>query len=46
MTYALIIHGGAGDGSQSIFKIIESKFNYSNLENKYHKSLKECLLIG
>jgi len=46
MTYALIIHGGAGDGSQSIFKIIESKFNYSNLENKYHNSLKDCLLIG
>ena len=46
MTYALIIHGGAGDGSLSIFKNIEKKFNYSNLENKYHDSLKECLLIG
>ena len=45
MTYVLIIHGGAGDGSSSIFKNRKYIY-YSNLESKYHKSLKECLLIG
>lgn len=47
MKYSIIIHGGAGSGSLSLFKKIQNKNNIpNNLSIMYENALTECLQVG
>lgn len=46
MSYALIVHGGAGSGSREIFDLLEKEYGVKDLENRYKKSIEECLNLG
>ena len=44
--FSIIIHGGAGNGSKSLFRKLEVLVGIPNLEWEYHNSLYKCLEIG